>query len=48
LEIAELQNALDQARKDSNGLDMKAKSKAMHSVLDVIAREKNYYLKLRK
>lgn len=48
LEIEELRNALDKARKESKGLDMKAKSKVMHSVLDSIASKKNYHLKLRK
>jgi hypothetical protein len=48
MKIEELQNALNQARKNSNGLELRAKSKVMHSVLDAIARDNSYYLKLRK
>lgn len=48
MKIEELQNALNQARKDSTGLDKKAKSKLLHSMFDTIARENSYYLKLRK
>jgi hypothetical protein len=48
MKIGELQNALIQARNSSNSLDIKAKSKVMHSILDIIARENGYYLKLRK
>jgi hypothetical protein len=48
LEIEELKDALTKARKDSNGLEIKGKSKVLHSVLDEIAEQKNYWLKLRK
>ena len=48
LEIEELKKALNRARKDSKGLDIKGKSKILHSVLDEIAGQKNYSLKLRK
>ena len=48
LEIGELRNALNDARKQSTGLDMKSKSRVMHSLLDTIASSKNYLLKLRK
>jgi len=48
MEIEELRNALDEARKQSTGLDMKAKSRVMHSLLDTIAVSNSYLLKLRK
>jgi len=48
MKIEELQNALNQARKYSNGLDIKGKSKLMHSILDTIAQKNGYFLKLRK
>ena len=48
LEIEELKDALIKARKESNGLDIKSKSKLLHFILDDIAETKNYCLKLRK
>ena len=48
LEIEELEEALTKAKKDSIGLEIKGKSKVLHSILDEIAERKNYYLKLRK
>lgn len=48
LELEELKEALNQANKESNGLDIKGKSKILHSILDDIALKKKYYLKLRK
>jgi len=48
LEIEELKDALLKARNESNGLDIKSKSKLLHSILDDIAETKNYCLKLRK
>jgi len=48
MKIEELHKALNQARKDSKWLDIKAKSKLLHLILDAIARENGYYLKLRK
>jgi len=39
---------LDRAKKESEGLKIKEKSKLLHSILDEIAAEKNYLLKLRK
>ncbi|MCX9075686.1 MAG: DUF3795 domain-containing protein [Candidatus Methanoperedens sp.] len=48
LEMEELKDALNKAREDSNGLEIKDKSKVLHSVLDEIAERKNYWLKLRK
>ncbi len=48
LEVDELKDALDKARSDSKGLDVKKKSKVLHSILDNLAERKNYCLKLRK
>lgn len=48
LEIYELETALDEARKNSVGLDVKGKSRKLHSILDRIAGTKKYHLKLRK
>jgi len=47
-EFEELEKALTKARKDSIGLEIKAKSKILHSILDEIVERKNYCLKLRK
>ncbi|WP_455367625.1 DUF3795 domain-containing protein [[Eubacterium] cellulosolvens] len=48
LQIEELKEALSKSKKLSEGLDIKEKAKILHQVLDNIADEKNYYLKLRK
>ncbi len=48
LQIDELNAALIQARKDSKNLDIKDRSKILHSILDEIAQKKHYLLKLRK
>ena len=48
LETGELEAALTHARQNSDGLDFKQKSRVLHSVLDKIARQRNYCLKLRK
>ena len=48
LDIEELIEVLTHAKKESDGLDIKSKSKVLHSILDDIAGRKNYYLKLRK
>jgi hypothetical protein len=48
LEIQELKNALGEAKKRSEGLEIKEKAKVLHQILDKIAKRKNYYLKLRK
>lgn len=48
LEIEELKKALTQAKKESNRLGIKDKSKILHSILDDIAKKKCYCLKLRK
>ncbi|UCD14553.1 MAG: DUF3795 domain-containing protein [Thermoplasmatales archaeon] len=48
LEIEELKDALTKAKINSNKLDIKERSKALHSLLDEIAEKKKYFLKLRK
>ena len=48
LEIRDLEDVLAEARERSMGLDVKAKSEVMHSLLNKIAENKNYLLKLRK
>jgi len=48
LEINEIKAALIEAKKESNDLDIKAKSKLLHSIIDKIAAKKGYNLKLRK
>jgi len=48
LDIEELKEALTLAKKESEGLDVKGRSKILHSALDSIATKKNYLLKLRK
>ncbi|WP_241422577.1 hypothetical protein [Candidatus Contubernalis alkaliaceticus] len=40
LEIDELKEALDRAKKESEGLKMKEKSKLLHSILDEVAAQK--------
>ena len=48
LEIEELKDVLTEARKNSYGLEIKSKSKVLHSELDEVARKKDYWLKLKK
>jgi hypothetical protein len=48
LEIEELKGALTRAKKESDGLNVKRRSKVLHSILDSIAGKKSYCLKLRK
>jgi hypothetical protein len=48
IEVEELENALNQAQKQSEGLDVKGKSQVLHQILNEIAERKNYCLKLRK
>lgn len=48
LELEELEEALSRARKESEGLDIRAKSKALHRNLDDIASKRHYHLNLRK
>lgn len=48
MEIKELKGALTTAARESEGTDIKARAKGLHSVLDEIAAQKGYVLKLRK
>jgi hypothetical protein len=48
LDVDELENALEVARIGSISFDIKEKAKLLRSILDSIAAEKNYCLKLRK
>lgn len=48
LDIDELENALEEARKASAGLDKKGRASSLHAALDATATRKNYNLKLRK
>jgi Protein of unknown function (DUF3795) len=48
LEIGELESVLENAREKSKGLDIKAKSMVMHSLLNEIADNRSYLLNLRK
>ena len=48
LNIEDLKNILAQAKMESNGLEVRGKSKVLHSILDDFAGKKGYYLKLRK
>ena len=48
LGVEELREALTRANKDSADLDIKGKSRVLHSILDQIAERRNYCLKLRK
>lgn len=48
LTIEELTDAITQAKKESKGLDIKGKSKVLHSIVDDIARKKKYTLNLRR
>ena len=44
----ELKGALAQAKKEARGLDIKARSKVLHALLDARAAKNHYVLKLRK
>ena len=44
----EIEQALEEAKQKSDGLDIKAKAKLLHSILDRIAEKRSYLLKLRK
>jgi hypothetical protein len=46
--LEELKDTLTQAKKESLGLDIKARSKVLHALLDDRATKKLYVLKLRK
>jgi len=48
LEIGELDGVLENAQEKSKGLYIKAKSEVMHSLLNEIADDRRYLLKLRK
>jgi len=48
LDIEELKEVLKRAKKESDGLNIKSKSKILHSIIDDLAGKKEYYLKLRK
>lgn len=48
LEIDELEKVLAEAKEKSKDLDIKEKSKILHSLLDAVAKRKNYFLKSRK
>jgi len=48
LEIEELEAALTRAKMDPAGLDIKNRSRVLHSILDEIAEINQYCLKLRK
>jgi hypothetical protein len=48
METGELEAALSEAKKNSDGLEIKEKSRVLHAILDEIARHSNYHLKLRK
>jgi hypothetical protein len=47
-EIRDLKAALAQAGKASDGLSIKERSKILHTIMDKIAEEKHYSLRLRK
>lgn len=48
MEIEEIKEALLKAKESSHGLDLKSRSKVLHAILDEIAKEKGYHLRLRK
>lgn len=48
METGELREALAKAENDSSSLDIKARAKDLHSILDGIAADRGYHLKLRK
>lgn len=47
-DIPELETAIKQAKKDSDGFGIKERSKGLHTILNKIAGEKAYCLSLRK
>ncbi len=48
LETDELKKALDEARDDAGEMGVKGRSKKLHSILDKIAAQRGYHLRLRK
>ncbi len=47
-EIGELRESLLKARNNTQGLEVKEKSRVLHLILDEVAVKRNYCLKLRK
>ena len=48
METVDLKTALSQAKKASAGMELKDKSKLLHSLLDNFAERRQYQLKLRR
>ncbi|HII85843.1 TPA: DUF3795 domain-containing protein [Candidatus Bathyarchaeota archaeon] len=48
LDIEELESVVEEARAKAKGQNIKEKSEVMHSILNEVAENKNYSLKLRK
>jgi len=48
LEVDEPRSAVDSAKSASDGLDAKGKARALHAILDDIAKAKGYCLRLRR
>jgi hypothetical protein len=48
LKIDELQEVLSRAKEKSNGMQPNEKAKVMHSMLELISKDRGYLLKLRK
>ena len=47
-DVEELKEVVTRAKKESKGLDIKGRSRILHSMLDDRAQKSNYFLKLRK
>jgi hypothetical protein len=48
LEIDELKETMEKAKNETKGMEIKEKSRILHSMIDEIAEKKKYTLKLRK
>lgn len=48
LDVGELKGALLKAKNESGGMAVKEKSKVLHSILDEIAEQRGYLLRLRE
>jgi len=48
MDIQELKQAIDQARNESKGMDIKGKAKTFHSIINGVAAKRKYHLKLKK
>ncbi len=48
MEIQEIKQAIGRARDESAGMDLKSKSKVLHAILEKIAEQRMYNLRLRK